>query len=69
MRNARQILDIVTATFSSSSSASIPNGPDCTRPGSPAEELACEWQRISEIVETASMDDLGDDWIADVSQV
>ncbi|KAI1085889.1 alkaline phosphatase-like protein [Whalleya microplaca] len=68
MRNARQILDIVTATFSSSSSASIPNGPDCTRPGSPAEELACEWQRISEIVETASMDDLGDDWIADVSQ-
>ncbi|KAI0005693.1 alkaline phosphatase-like protein [Xylariaceae sp. FL0662B] len=68
MQNARQILDIVSATYSSSSSVSASNSSTCIRPGSPAEGLTCEWQRISGIVEAVSVEDLGDGWITEVTQ-
>lgn len=70
MRNARQILDIVTASFSGSSSVGRNPSLDCVRPSSGAEELACEWQQISKIIETASSGgNPGEDQIMDVSKV
>lgn len=63
VRNARQILDIVAATFSGSS-------PDCVRPSSGAEELACEWQHISKAAEkTPAGEDPDDAWMIEVSKV
>ncbi|KAI1799940.1 alkaline phosphatase-like protein [Daldinia bambusicola] len=53
VRNAKQILDIVTASFSGSSSVGKMPNLDCIRPGSGAEELACEWQQISQVTEKA----------------
>ncbi|KAI1766036.1 alkaline phosphatase-like protein [Hypoxylon sp. FL1150] len=69
VRNARQILEIVAATYSSSTSLGKQYSPDCTRPNSPAEELSCEWQQLSGIVEKVppATEDLDDAWIADVS--
>ncbi|KAI1641831.1 alkaline phosphatase-like protein [Daldinia loculata] len=69
VRNARQILDIVTASFSGSSSVGRNPSLDCVRPSSGAEELACEWQQISKIIETASSGgNPGEDQIMDVSK-
>ncbi|KAI1393230.1 alkaline phosphatase-like protein [Hypoxylon trugodes] len=69
MRNARQILDIITATYSGSLSPGRQHTPNCIRPGSPAEELACEWQPISKLAETISTGgDADDDWITAASK-
>ncbi|KAI0097074.1 alkaline phosphatase-like protein [Daldinia grandis] len=69
VRNARQILDIVTASFSGSSSVGRKPSLDCIRPGSGAEELACEWQQISRVTETTSNGgNPGEDQIMDVSK-
>ncbi|OTB11945.1 hypothetical protein K445DRAFT_321661 [Daldinia sp. EC12] len=53
VRNAKQILSIVTASFGGSSAVGEKTSPDCIRPGSGAEELACEWQQISQATEKA----------------
>ncbi|KAI0103084.1 alkaline phosphatase-like protein [Hypoxylon sp. NC0597] len=66
MRNAKQIFDIVAATYSGSSTGKQ-YSPDCARPGSLAEELVCEWQNINEAAGKISLDDLDDDWITNTS--
>ncbi|KAI1372968.1 alkaline phosphatase-like protein [Hypoxylon crocopeplum] len=68
MRNARQILDIVAATYSASSSVGKQHSIDCSRPGSLAEELTCEWQGIGDMAGKSSGGDLDDGWIMDVSK-
>ncbi|KAI0378756.1 alkaline phosphatase-like protein [Hypomontagnella monticulosa] len=69
VRNARQILDIVTATYRGSSSVGRYYDPDCARPGSPAEELACEWQQVSKVAEQIPEgEEPDDDWMLDVSK-
>ncbi|KAI1773691.1 alkaline phosphatase-like protein [Hypoxylon cercidicola] len=69
VRNARQILDIVAATYSSPTSLGKQLSLDCRRPSSPAEELTCEWQKISGTVDKVpATEDLDDAWIADVSK-
>ncbi|KAJ8129317.1 hypothetical protein O1611_g4314 [Lasiodiplodia mahajangana] len=47
VRNARQILAIVTATLGGSSSDSIVSEQDCRHANSPSAELICEWREIS----------------------
>ncbi|KAL7626028.1 major facilitator superfamily transporter protein [Parahypoxylon ruwenzoriense] len=68
MRNARQIMDIITATYSGSSSMGKQYNPNCVRPGSPAEELTCEWQYISETAGNTLVGKPDDAWIADMSR-
>ncbi|KAI8960199.1 alkaline phosphatase-like protein [Daldinia sp. FL1419] len=69
VRNARQILDIITASFSGSSSVGTKPSLDCNDPGSGAEELACEWQQISKATETTSSEGAPDEkQIMDVSK-
>ncbi|KAI0834434.1 alkaline phosphatase-like protein [Hypoxylon sp. FL0890] len=67
VRNAKQIFDIVAATYSGSS-AGRQYSPDCAHPGSLAEELVCEWQNIKETAGKTSADDLDDEWIANTSK-
>lgn len=66
VRNARQILDIVTATYSGSSGG---KQLDCLHPGSSAEELACEWQQINKMNKTMPTEEEDDVWIMQVSKV
>ncbi|KAI1093336.1 alkaline phosphatase-like protein [Rostrohypoxylon terebratum] len=67
VHNARQILDIVTATYISSSSNGGQYNIDCDRPGSPGEELICEWRIISNSIDKTPAG-TGDDWVVDVSK-
>ncbi|KAI2463939.1 alkaline phosphatase-like protein [Annulohypoxylon bovei var. microspora] len=68
LRNARQIFDIVAATFVGSSSMDRQNNPDCAHPGSVGEELVCEWKNISKSVENTSLGDVDDEWSIDASK-
>ncbi|XXH04428.1 hypothetical protein Hte_010843 [Hypoxylon texense] len=64
-----QILDIVAATYSSSTSLGKQYSPDCRYPSSPAEELTCEWWQIGGAIEKIpATEDIDDAWIADVSK-
>ncbi|KAF2969132.1 hypothetical protein GQX73_g4445 [Xylaria multiplex] len=56
IRNARQILAIVTATMGGSSLESVASERDCLHPISPVAELICEWRRISAITEQVAID-------------
>ncbi|KAI1409555.1 alkaline phosphatase-like protein [Hypoxylon sp. FL1857] len=67
VQNAKQIFDIVAATYSGSSTGKQYR-PDCAHPGSLAEELVCEWQDISQSAGKTSADDLDDDWIMNASK-
>ncbi|KAI2601896.1 alkaline phosphatase-like protein [Hypoxylon sp. NC1633] len=67
VRNARQILDIVTATYTGSSSVDKQPGLDCLRAGSPTEELMCDWQHISGTAGNTSGGDIDDARIINVS--
>ncbi|KAI0023171.1 GPI ethanolamine phosphate transferase [Xylariomycetidae sp. FL0641] len=49
-RNARQILDIVTATLGSSAVDTKLTERDCLHLGSSAEKLVCEWYKLDESV-------------------
>ena len=70
VRNAKQILSIVTASFGGSSTVGEKTSLDCIRPGSGAEELACEWQQISQATEKALVEKSPDeDQIMAVSKV
>ncbi|KAI1206541.1 alkaline phosphatase-like protein [Annulohypoxylon truncatum] len=68
LRNARQILDIVAATYISSSPTGGQYNLDCARPGSVGEELICEWQNISISVDKTPVGDMDDGWITDASK-
>ncbi|KAI1102668.1 alkaline phosphatase-like protein [Jackrogersella minutella] len=67
VRNARQILEIITATYSGSLSTGRQYSLDCTRPSSVGEELACEWQSLSRSAEKAPVADADDEWIRNAS--
>ncbi|KAI0105536.1 alkaline-phosphatase-like protein [Nemania sp. FL0031] len=54
IRNARQILAIVTATLGGSFPDSVVSGQDCLQTSSPSAELVCEWREISKATEEAS---------------
>ncbi|GAP87414.1 putative ethanolaminephosphotransferase [Rosellinia necatrix] len=54
IRNARQILAIVTATLGRSSAEMMLGERDCLYPSAPATELVCEWRQISEGAEQAA---------------
>ncbi|KAI0402726.1 alkaline-phosphatase-like protein [Xylaria palmicola] len=69
IRNARQILAIVTATLGVSFSESNSSAGDCPHPSSPAADLICEWRRISETAEQAVVDrSQHPDWLIDISR-
>ncbi|KAK1691172.1 GPI ethanolamine phosphate transferase [Colletotrichum godetiae] len=57
VRNARQILNIVTATFGSEmfDLGSTSDQKTCSNPRDDAQELACEWHRVNDALKT--MDD------------
>ncbi|KAJ0166239.1 GPI ethanolamine phosphate transferase 2 [Colletotrichum tanaceti] len=57
VRNARQILNIVTATFGSDmfDSATTSTQEACSSPRDDAQELACEWHRVNDALKV--MDD------------
>ncbi|KAI1134922.1 alkaline phosphatase-like protein [Hypoxylon sp. FL0543] len=67
VRNAKQIFEIVAATYSGSSTGRQ-YSPDCASPGSLVEELLCEWQIINETAEKTPAVDLDDDWIMNTSK-
>ncbi|KAI0481686.1 alkaline-phosphatase-like protein [Xylaria cf. heliscus] len=56
IRNARQILAIVTATLGGSFSEGVASHQECLHPSSSAVELVCEWRRISEVAEQSETD-------------
>ncbi|KAI1429342.1 alkaline-phosphatase-like protein [Xylaria sp. FL1777] len=56
IRNARQILAIVSATLGGSSFESVASERHCLRPSSSAAELVCEWRRIGEFAVPAATD-------------
>ena len=71
MRNARQILEIITATFGAELFQATSRGNrSCEQPHNEIEELACNWQ---DIVATASNDDvsatLDPEWVEKISKV
>ncbi|KAI5860533.1 alkaline phosphatase-like protein [Durotheca rogersii] len=68
VRNARQILDIVTATYGNPSPAGKQHSPSCLHPASIAEELVCEWRHINHPAEKISAEDQEDLWIEDASK-
>ncbi|KAI0971133.1 alkaline-phosphatase-like protein [Xylaria arbuscula] len=61
IRNARQILDIVTATLGGSSIESVASEQDCLHPTSSAAELVCEWRKIGEVAEQAASGSVHDE--------
>ncbi|TRX91324.1 hypothetical protein FHL15_007746 [Xylaria flabelliformis] len=69
IRNARQILAIVTATLGGSFSVSAASEQECLHPGSSAVELVCEWRRVSEVVEQSTTDSAQhQEWLSDISR-
>ncbi|KAI0880833.1 alkaline phosphatase-like protein [Annulohypoxylon maeteangense] len=68
LRNTRQILDIVAATYIGSPFTDEQRSLECAHPGSVGEELICEWQNISKSVEEMPVGTTSDDWIMDASK-
>ncbi|TVY45198.1 GPI ethanolamine phosphate transferase [Lachnellula occidentalis] len=66
LRNARQILSVVTATFSSFES----DGPsqNCGELSDSVDELACEWRGISSSVPTSGEDPDFERWIVTITK-
>ena len=70
VRNARQILKIVTATFGDAVVESFGEADDCARAGSEALELACLWTRLESTARLAGeQDDLDQEWMHSTSEV
>ncbi|RWA07654.1 hypothetical protein EKO27_g7460 [Xylaria grammica] len=69
IRNARQILAIVTATLGSSPLDHAASERGCLDPSSSAAELICEWRRISAVAERVAPDSVEHDrWVLDISK-
>jgi len=66
LRNARQILKVVTATFPSFEEAGPP--PHCADSPSDIEDLACQWRGITTSYEDLETGDV-DAWIESVIKV
>ncbi|KAI0440176.1 alkaline-phosphatase-like protein [Xylaria telfairii] len=56
IRNARQILAIITATLGGSFSEGMASEQECLHPSSSAVELLCEWHRINEVAGQSTTD-------------
>ncbi|OHF00103.1 GPI ethanolamine phosphate transferase [Colletotrichum orchidophilum] len=72
VRNARQILNIVTATFGSEMFDLTSNIDQkaCSNPRDDAHELACEWHRVNEALQTMDAEvDLDPTWQEAMSKV
>ncbi|KAI0453226.1 alkaline-phosphatase-like protein [Xylaria acuta] len=69
IRNARQVLAIVTATLGGSFSEGVASEQECLHPSSSAVELVCEWHRISEVAEQSETDSAQHQgWLSDISR-
>ena len=68
VRNARQILQIVTAAFGSELFTARGTADPCYLEATDLNELACEWRRISESATTvAEADELDPAWLSSIS--
>lgn len=70
MRNAEQILAIITATFGGELFDLAANDDFCLRKETDVEDLACRWRQLAESSKTIShKSDLGEEWATAMSQV
>ncbi|KAI1754343.1 alkaline-phosphatase-like protein [Xylaria castorea] len=68
IRNAKQILAIVTATLGGSFSERVASEQECFHPSSSTVELLCEWRRINKAAESATDSAQYQDWLPDISR-
>lgn len=70
LRNARQILKIVTATFGQDLFESDQDSNACANPQDDAHELACEWQAMERQRQSlTSGDELDPAWVSAMGKV
>ncbi len=71
MRNAHQILAILTAAFGTDAFEVRPDSATCLSPQTDVEELGCQWQSISEaaVLQKRSGGAVGGEWIARTCKV
>ncbi|ODA82694.1 hypothetical protein RJ55_01202 [Drechmeria coniospora] len=68
MRNARQILNIVTAAFGTELFDMASSADPCTMPPTRVHELACRWRRMSLHADSvASASDMDQNWLSEAS--
>lgn len=69
MRNAEQILTIMTATFGEELFDTTASDEFCLRKETDAEDLACRWRLLVKSSRTMSKSDLDPEWTLAMSQV
>lgn len=70
MRNAEQILAIITATFGGELFDLAVNDDFCSRKETEIEDLACRWRQLAASSKTMSLkSDSGEEWASTMSQV
>lgn len=70
MRNAQQIMDIVTAAFGLNTFDPSGADNDCVNDGSEVGELACDWQAVSKTASKAwQAETLDIEWVSKISNV
>lgn len=69
MRNAGQIMTIMTATFGEELFEAAASNDFCMRKETDAEDLACRWRRLVESSESMSTNELDQEWTLAISQV
>lgn len=71
MRNAEQILAIITATFGEDLFRTTTNTDPCLHTATDVEDLACRWRRLKSVAKDIGNNkpDLGEAWIASMSEV
>ncbi|KAI0201485.1 alkaline-phosphatase-like protein [Astrocystis sublimbata] len=69
IRNARQILAIVTATLGASFAEGTAIDQECLNPSSSAAELVCEWRKLSDVATRSPADEaLHQESVSDISK-
>lgn len=69
MRNAEQILTIMTATFGEDLFAAAASNDFCLRKETDAEDLACRWRLLVESSRAMSKTGMDQEWTLAMSQV
>jgi hypothetical protein len=64
MRNAHQILDIITAAFGSQNLDQESTQSGCSNAGSDYKELACQWNDVSRRAPSGPADTLDSEWVS-----
>jgi len=67
MRNAQQILDIITATFGPQILELETAEDGCSTPDGDYEELVCQWKQVS--ASAGSVDELDAEWVSSTIKV